>query len=333
MLDIPHFVLKCNLTLLPAATVVQTDQGLSYVKYESWFRPFIASFDELINTPPILFKHFNMCEESKCFFKALDEMDSPSKLYGLFERGLEVRNPSNLNQRIELLNKFIELLRKKLNSQAVKRAIRTREEHFKDSFASSRLLVNKLFRKHEKLFVISFDLAFIPDIKYLQINNLTDLNQEFHAPHQLEYLKRAIEQFLENRWRNKTLKKIVGYFFRFGHSIKKGFYVRVIFFLAADEYCKKSHFIDYLTEYWTNLTHGKGCTYDLEQGEGKYPKSSIDLICDTDTEERKKLMINIECLYRLNLYFIFKHLEATNYRQVQKSRPPVIITGKTKVKV
>lgn len=333
MLDIPRFVLACKKTLLLAATVKQTVHGREYFEYADWFRSFIITFDDLINTNPYFLKHFDLCEETKCFFNTLDAMDSPPSLNGLFERNLRGRNPSNLNQRIELLNKFIELLRKKLNSPAVKRALRTKEEHFKGSFASSRLLVNKLFRKFEKLFVLSFDLAFKPKSEYLQTNNLTDLNQEFHAPHQLEYLKKTIEQFLENRWRNKTLKKIVGYIFKFAHSIKKGFYVRVIFFLAADEYCKKCHFIDYLTEYWTNLTHGKGCAYDLEQGEGKYPKPSIDLICDTDTEQRKKLMINIECLYRLNLYFTFKHLESTNYRQVQKSRPPVIITDKTMAKV
>ncbi|MFX9272937.1 hypothetical protein ABTN92_19760, partial [Acinetobacter baumannii] len=72
MLDIPHFVLECNKTQLPAATVKQTDQGREYFEYEDWFRPFIKILDELINTNPYFFKHFDLCEETKCFFKTLN---------------------------------------------------------------------------------------------------------------------------------------------------------------------------------------------------------------------------------------------------------------------
>lgn len=234
MLDIPRFVLECNKTQLPAATVKQTDQGREYFECEDWFRPFfIKTFDDLISTNPYFLKPFDLCEETKCFFRTLDAMISPPNLYGLFERNLKGRNPSNLKQRIELLNEFIELLRKELNSPTVKDVIRKREEQHKENFTSCKLLVSKLLQKYGQLWVIPVDFAYTPDQQDLQHNNPTDLKQEFHRSHRLELLKQQIAQLLENRRRNKTLKQIVGYLFSFGHSLKKGFFVKVIFFWMA----------------------------------------------------------------------------------------------------
>ncbi len=50
-------------------------------------------------------------------------MGSSPSLYGLFESNLRGRNPSNLIQRIKLLNELIELLRKELNSPIMKEVI------------------------------------------------------------------------------------------------------------------------------------------------------------------------------------------------------------------
>ncbi|MDS7932170.1 hypothetical protein RMB03_01135 [Acinetobacter sp. V91_7] len=329
MLDIPHFVLECNKTLLPAATVKQTDQGREDFEYEDWFRPFIKILDGLINTNPYFLKHFDLCEETKCFFKTLNAMDSPPSLYGLFERKLR-GNPSNLKQRIELLNEFIELLRKELNSPTVKEIIQNREKQQKENFTSCKLLVSKLFQKYGQLWVLPVDFAYTPDQQDLQHNHPTDLKQGFHGPHRLELLKQQIAQFLENRRRNKTLKQIVGYLFSFGHSLKKGFFVKVIFFLDSNTYGQAEDYVKYLSKYWSRLTNQQGCTYFCNGDSGQSPQQGIGLIKETDKEQRENLMLSIQYYCQLEQFFRLKYLGENSYKRLQMSQPPVINKGKVK---
>jgi len=331
MLDIPRFVLECNKTLLPAATVKQTDQGREYFECEDWFRPFfIKTFDDLISTNPYFLKPFDVCEETKCFFRALDAMSSPPSLYGLFERKLRGRNPSNLKQRIELLNEFIELLRKELNSPAVKEAIQNREKQRKENFTSCKLLMSKLFQKYGQLRVIAVDFAYTPDQQDLQHNHPTDLKQEFHGSHRLERLKQQIAQFLENRRRNKTLKQIVGYLFCFGHSLKKGFFVKVISFLDGNTCGQAENYVKYLSKYWGRLTNQQGCTYFCDGDSSQSPTVGISLIKETDKEQRENLMLGIQYRCQLEQFFRLKYLAANSYRRLQMSQPPVINKGKLK---
>ncbi|WP_227062142.1 hypothetical protein [Acinetobacter pittii] len=331
MLDIPHFVLECNKTQLPAATVKQTDRGREYFEYEDWFRPFfIKTFDDLISTNPYFLKPFDLCEETKCFFRTLDAMSSPPSLYGLFERNLRGRNPSNLNQRIELLNEFIELLRKELNSPTVKDVIRKREEQHKENFTSCKLLVSKLLQKYGQLRVIPVDFAYTPDQQDLLHSNPTDLKQEFHGSHRLELLKHQIAQLLENRRRNKTLKQIVGYLFSFGHSLKKGFFVKVIFFLDGNSHGQAKDYVEYLSQYWSRLTDQQGCTYFCDGDLSQSPTLGISLIKETDKEQRENLMLGIQYRCQLEQFFRLKYLATNSYRRLQMSQPPVINKGKLK---
>ncbi|EXE71703.1 hypothetical protein J583_3506 [Acinetobacter baumannii 83444] len=325
MLDIPRFVLECNKTQLPAATVKQTDQGREYFECEDWFRPFfIKTFDDLISTNPYFLKPFDLCEETKCFFRTLDAMISPPNLYGLFERNLKGRNPSNLKQRIELLNEFIELLRKELNSPTVKDVIRKREEQHKENFTSCKLLVSKLLQKYGQLWVIPVDFAYTPDQQDLQHNNPTDLKQEFHRSHRLELLKQQIAQLLENRRRNKTLKQIVGYLFSFGHSLKKGFFVKVIFFLDGNSHSQAKDYAEYLSQYWSRLTNQQGCTYFCDGDLSQSPTVGISLIKETDKKQRENLMLSIQYYCQLEQFFRLKYLGENSYKRLQMSQPPVI---------
>ncbi|HFX7638094.1 TPA: hypothetical protein ACIFXQ_003335 [Acinetobacter baumannii] len=326
MLDIPHFVLECNKTQLPAATVKQTDQGREYFEYEDWFRPFIKILDELINTNPYFFKHFDLCEETKCFFKTLNAMDSPPNLYGLFERNLRGRNPSNLKQQIELLNEFIELLREELNSPTVKEVIQNREKQHKENFTSCKLLISKLFQKYGQLWVLPVDFAYTPDQQDLQHNHPTDLKQRFHGPYQFERLKQQIDQLLENRRRNKTLKQIKGYLFYFGHSLKKGVFVKVIFFLDGNT-CQTEDYVKYLSKYWSRLTNQQGCTYFCDSDSSQSP-TGISLIKEMDKEQRENLMLSIQYYCQLEQFFRLKYLGENSYKRLQMSQPPVISKGK-----
>lgn len=326
MMDIPCFVQECNKTWLQAATVKQTDQGKEYFEYEDWIRPSIKTLDDLINTNPYFFKHFDLCEETKCLFKTLDAMDSPPSLYGLFERNLRGRNPSNLKQQIELLNEFIKLLREELNKPAVKSAIGNREKQHKENFTSCKLLVSKLFQKYGQLWVLPVDFAYTPVQQDLQHNDPTDLEQEFHGPHRLELLKQQIAQFLENRRRNKTLKQIVGYLFCFGHSLKKGFIVKVIFFLDSNTCGQAEDYVKYLSQYWGRLTNQQGCTYFCD-GDSSQSPTGISLIKETDKEQRENLMLSIQYYCQLEQFFKLKYLGASSYKQLQMSHPPTINKG------
>ncbi len=330
MIDIPRFVLECNKTQLPAATVKQTDQGRESFEYEDWFRPFIKTFDDLINTNLYFLKPFDLCEETKCFFKTLNAMGSPPSLYGLFERKLIGRNPSNLKQRVELLNEFIELLREELNKLAVKEVIQNREKQQKENFTSCKLLVSKLFQKYGQLRVVPVDFAYTPDQQDLRHNHPTDLKQGFHGPHQFERLKQQIAQFLENRRRNKTLKQIKGYLFCFGHSLKKGFFVKVIFFLNGNTYGQAEDYVKYLTKYWSRLTNQQGCTYFCNGDSSQSPAVGISLIKETDKEQRENLMLSIQYYCQLEQFFRLKYLGENSYKRLQMSQPPVINKGKVK---
>mgnify|MGYP000854488684 CR=1 FL=1 len=328
MLDIPCFVQECNKTQLPAATVKQTDQGREYFESEDWFRPFIKKIDDLINTNPEFLKPFDVCVETQCFFKTLDAMGSPPSLYGLFERKLRGRNPSNLKQRVELLNEFIELLREELNKPAVKEAIQNREKQYKENFTSCKLLVSKLFQKYGQLGVVHVDFAYTPDQQDLQHNHPTDLKQRFHGSYQFERLKQQIDQLLENRRRNKTLKQIKGYLFYFGHSLKKGVFVKVIFFLDGNT-CQAEDYVKYLSKYWSRLTNQQGCTYFCD-GDSSQSPTGISLIKETDKEQRENLMLSIQYYCQLEQFFRLKYLGENSYKRLQMSQPPVISKGKVK---
>lgn len=313
----------------PAAKIKKANRGRARFQYSEWFRPFIRLFDDIINTDIEFFKHFNFCAEIQCFFVAQNKMDTPPCLYGLFENSHKPIKLSYLKPRIKLLNKFIKLVRDQLNSDLIKEAIRSREERSKENFLSCKELENKLFQKYCKLLVLRIDLAIKPKIVDLAHNDLTDFNKsDFHAPHQLEYLKSKIAQLLENRRSNKTLKRIVGYMIKFEHGIKKGFHAHLILFLDGSKYANDSYYADYITKYWTKLTDGKGCSYNCHRDKKKYRKLGIGLISYTEREKRDNLMICIEYLCKTEQFFLFNRLGSTNYKRLQKSQPPKIEAGK-----
>ena len=316
----------------PAATIKKANRRRGRFKYSDGFKPFIRLFEEIINTNIEFLKHFSFCAEIQCFFHAQNEIDSPPNLYGLFENSYKPIKLSYLKPRIKLLNKFIKLVRDQLDSALIKEAIRSREERSKENFLSCKELENKLFQKYCKLLVLRVDLAIRPKTADLAHNDLTDFNKsDFHAPHQLEYIKAKIAQLLGNRRRNKTLQRIVGYMIKFEHGIKKGFHAHLILFLNGSKYANDSYYADYITKYWNKLTDGKGCTYNCHRDIKKYRKLGIGLISYTDLKKRENLMICIEYLCKTEQFFLFNRLGSTNYKQLQKSHPPLIKSGKVRV--
>ncbi|WP_228156348.1 hypothetical protein [Acinetobacter seifertii] len=235
-----------------------------------------------------------------------------------------------MNPQLKWLSKFIDLIRQYMNLQSIRQAIQDRKDQIEENVTSSRLLISKLFLKYGPLWVLQVDFAYKPEQQDLQHNNPTDLKQEFHGPHRLELLKRQIAQFLGNRRRNKTLKQIVGYIFSFGHSLKKGFFVKVIFFLDGNSHGQAKDYVDYLTRYWSRLTNQQGCTYLCDDDSTQSPILGIVLVKDTDKEQRENLMLSIQYRCQLEQFFRLKYLGANTYRRLQTSQPPVINKGKLK---
>lgn len=330
MLDIPAFVQECMNTDLPAATVKKIGGCRGQIECEDWFKPYTKDFDRLLNTNLDFLKQFELCLESQSFFKALNALEHPPHLYGLLEFSRKNGSFDTLNQRIKLVNEFTSLIRQDMNSQSMRRAIKYREDQNKANVMSCELLVGKLFQKHGQLWVLPVDFAYTPFQQDLQHNDPTDLEQEFHGPHRLELLKQQIAQFLENRRRNKTLKQIVGYLFCFGHSLKKGVFVKVIFFLDGNTCDQAENYVKYLSQYWSRLTNRQGCTYFCNGDSSQSPAMGIRLIKKTDEEQRDNLMLIIQYYCQLERFFRLKYLGENSFKQLQMSQPPVINKGKVK---
>lgn len=328
-LQISDFVHECSKTTLRAATVKKTAKGTGIVRYAPWFKHSVPIFDELMIDPNDL-KPFELCAEVKSFMQAQDDMDSPPSTYGLFEN-LKSASFDYLKSRVDVLNTFVESIRKQLNTPEVKQAIQQRMKQSQENLASCKHLVNKLFMKYSALTVLRIDFAYKPKHEDMLNPELADLDEgELHAPHQLELLKEQVHQFLNNRRCNKILKKIIAYIVKFEHGIRKGYHAHLILFLNGKKYSNDSYYATYCTKYWVKLTNGKGCTYNCNLSKNKYRKLGIGLINYHDKEKRDNLMICLQYLCKAEQFFIFKRLGAAKFKRLQKSLAPVIIEGKAK---
>lgn len=229
LLKIAGLVIHCSQSTKPAAHIIEHENGSGRLIYAEWIRPYKRVLDDLLSSSPEDFKNFHCGEEINCFFKAQAEMETPFELKGVFENHPQPLH--YLKAIADALNSFILLLRQKMNSPEIKKAIERRKEDSKENLMSCRNLINGMFSVFSKLTVLRIDLAFKPTPNMLNQNcRPSDLEEEFHSEHNLEILKAYIARLLRNKRHHKILKTIVGYIFKFEYGLKKGFHVHAIFF-------------------------------------------------------------------------------------------------------
>lgn len=263
---------------------------------------------------------YTICEEIRCFYEAVDLLESDVNLFGLFE-SINPQNLTYIQTRVKRLNDFIKLIREQMNSKKVKFAIRNRVKNCESNFKSCRRLINGCFNTWGKLLVIRIDFGFKIPLDILNpSNHVSDLKSSFHSLDNLSILKEQMARFLNNRRHHSLLNKIKGYILKFEHGIKKGFHIHAIFFLNGNKHEKDGYFANEFTAYWDKLTNGKGCTYNCHMAKQKYKRIGIGMVRYTDTEKRAVLESCIQYLCKQDQYFMFSSLKGI--KTVQISRVP-----------
>lgn len=290
--------------------------------YADWLKEFVrqADFEELFTVQLSAFKDFDLCAEVQCFLKAKENLVL-SNLFELKKCMTRLEPIATLKARITELNKFIDAIRAEMKSPANQAAVKARLRKSQANFKSCQKLIHGLFNKFSKINVLRLDFALKSDAKLLSGSKFTDLNHEFHAVHNLEYLKSKIAQFLQNKRHNHLLDQVVGYILKFEHGTQKGFHVHALFFLDGNKHQKDGYFAIELSKYWRKLTENQGCTYNCNLDKGKYAEVAIGMIDYTDTKKRALLTEKcVRYLCKCDQFFIFKPL--AQFRTMQLSRPP-----------
>ncbi|WP_236714426.1 inovirus-type Gp2 protein [Acinetobacter venetianus] len=309
-----------------AATVKSVDAFNGIFSYPDWFRPFIPVFDELTGISRKELEDFQVGEEISCFYEALDLLDSDLNLIGLFEN--HPQSLMYLQTRADLLNRFFQLIRERMKSEKVKLAIQKRTQKSATQLKGCRKLIDACFERWSKLLVLRIDFGFkIPDEIVKANYHVDDLKHEFHSLDKLVLLKELLRQFLNNRRHNSILSKIKAYIFKFEHGIKKGFHAHAILILSGNECQKDGYYAHEITEYWKKLTHGNGCTYNCHMAKQKYKRLGIGMINYLDSEKRMVLDECLQYLCKADQAFIFRTLDSSEYRSLQKSQKPKKISN------
>ncbi|WP_228270569.1 inovirus-type Gp2 protein [Acinetobacter junii] len=215
-----------------------------------------------------------------------------------------------------------------MNSNEVKIAIQKRTQKCAAQLKGCRKLIDACFERHSKLLVLRIDFGFkVPDEIWQSNYHFKDLKHEFHSRDNLKLLKNLLKQFMNNRRHNSILNKIFAYIIKFEHGIKKGFHAHAILFLNGNECMKDGYYANQITEYWNKLTHGNGCTYNCNKAKHKYKRLDIGMINHLDREKRIVLDKCLQYLCKADQSFIFRALDSTEYRAIQKSQKPKKISN------
>lgn len=292
--------------------------GLFSVKYIPEFSASLQKdFFALLRIPTPDYIHLGI--ECTAFDKAISCLTSDELAILDTEGHYPPEDRESIQNFIDTLKKFTNVIIEYLNSPKIKQKIRDRNSNCKKMKMQCSNLFNALMRKHSKLLVIRMDFALKRDPQTLQKNAFTI--KEIHSHHDLAYLKRCIKRLLNNQRHNPFMKSIVGYILRFEYSIRTGFHVHTFIFSDANKHREDINIALGISKLWNEtITKGQGSNYICNLNKNSYRYCALGTIHYSDLEKQQFLFKTFDYICKTDQVFTFTNIRGA--RRFQLSALP-----------
>jgi hypothetical protein len=169
-----------------------------------------------------------------------------------------------------------------------KRLVDAREYNSIRNNKSAVTYVNGLFDRFSRIEVIRIDFGYRHQIAH----TIT-----------VENAKADIEHFLNNRRGNKRIfAACVGYILKIEDGPEKGIHFHSVFFYDGAKVFKDGYIALQISQYWQELTEGRGTYYNCNASKNKYKRLGIGTISHNDEVKRSNLLLAIKYLCKKEQY-------------------------------
>lgn len=197
----------------------------------------------------------------------------------------------------EIFNDVVMWIRNAGRKTEFKRLVDAREYNSLRNFNSAVAYVNGLFDRFSRLEAIRIDFGYRHPIAH----TIT-----------AEDAKADIEHFLNNRRGNKRIfAACVGYILKLEEGPEKGIHFHIVFFYDGAKVFKDGYIALQISQYWQELTEGRGTYYNCNASKNKYKRLGIGTISHNDEVKRNNLLLAIKYLCKKEQYLRSTKLGST----------------------
>lgn len=194
----------------------------------------------------------------------------------------------------DLLNCFVQLLRRRLASKAVRRRIAARKERARKNHAAAGRMVDKLRSRYSKLLVLRLDVGYrcvrFPLAGQWDPRDALDANSADAA-------KKTLKRFFNNTRTNKLFKHMVGYIWKLEIGEATGHHFHLVLFFDGSKVQQDDYLCQQIGLYWVDeITNGEGRFHNCNRDKNLYRQCAIGMLHHDDDEAYDRLL-NIAIAY------------------------------------
>lgn len=194
----------------------------------------------------------------------------------------------------DLLNCFVQLLRRRLASKAVRRRIAARKERARKNHAAAGRMVDRLRSRYSKLLVLRLDVGYkrlrFPLSGEWEPSDALDENSAKGA-------KKALKKFFNNARTNMLFKYMVGYIWKLEIGEATGHHFHLVLFFDGNKVKQDDYLCQQIGEYWAQeITKGEGRFHNCNRDKNEYRQCAIGMLHHDDDTAYDRLL-NIAIAY------------------------------------
>ncbi len=224
-----------------------------------------------------------------------------------------------LQEKIDLLNAFIESIRTEAASPSFQKTIKNYQRTQSKNYKSLIEYIDRLFAQYARLLVLRIDFSYKKSKYPLTKDEIYDKYSE---------VKKDRVHFFNNMRSNSLFGQMVGYAWKLEYGLEKGFHYHMLFFFDGSKVQQDINIARRLGEYWENtITGGRGLYYNCNAFKHGYLNQGIGMINHGDIELREGLKLAAAYLTKTDYYARIVSLEKNGrtfgkgeQKQVSKKR-------------
>jgi len=255
-------------------TIEQLPLGKHFKRIRGFLRDYLPDYDcsENVNA------FYAACKEL-CLFEEYPLTGKPLFPY-----------PHRNMVEAELFNSLITLIRTACRSKEFKAKSHTRVYNATRNFRSTKVYVDRLFKRHSRLMVMRIDFGY-------RVNHVKDLS--------IGDAQKHLKHLFNNMRNNKLFAPLLGHIWRRECGKEKGLHFHVVLFYDGSLAHKDEYIASQIGEYWNDrITGGKGVYFNCNKDKlNRYKRLGIGMIHHAEVQKREHLLEAVQYLTKKEVLF------------------------------
>ena len=221
----------------------------------------------------------------------LPSKQAPERLLTTFE-GLALPADPLITRCGDVYNWLVDLILAGANEETFKRRVRERKRSAEENYRTGVAYVANRFAKKARLLVLRIDLGYRAELA----KGVT-----------AEQARGDLTRFLNNRRHNYLFKAQDGYIWKLEDGQDRGLHFHLILFFDGSLVKKHAVLAELIGKYWVeSITKGQGTYFSCHRNPGRYRRSGIGMIHNTDVEKLATLNTIIKYITKKDQYLRIK---------------------------